>query len=132
MSTKSKGSKAERELLHMFWSTNIWAALRAPGSGSVPLPSPDILASNAKRYLAIECKSVRDPKKYFPNEEIEQLVLFAKRFGAEPWVGVRFDREGWYFLKPTTMLRSEGNNFYYVTLEHAQKKGLSFQQLISI
>ncbi len=130
--SKRKGSKAERELLHMFWNTRIWAALRAPGSGSTPLPSPDILASNTKRYLAIECKSVRDLKKYFPNEEIEQLVLFAKRFGAEPWVGVRFDREGWYFIKPSMMLRSEGNNFYYVTLEHAQKRGISFEQLISL
>lgn len=130
--SKAKGSKAERELLHMFWNTNIWAAIRAPGSGSIPLPSPDILASNTKRYLAIECKSVRDPKKYFPNEEIEQLVLFAKKFGAEPWVGVRFDREGWFFLKPSTMLRSEGNNFYYITLEHARKIGLSFDKLISV
>ncbi len=131
MGAKSKGSKAERELLHMFWDTNVWAAIRAPGSGSVPLPSPDILASNTKRYLAIECKSVREPKKYFPNEEIDQLTTFAKKFGAEPWVGVRFDREGWFFLRPKDLLRSEGNNFYYITLEHAHKKCLSFEQLIS-
>lgn len=130
--SKKKGSKAERELLHMFWDTGIWAALRAPGSGSVPLPSPDILASNTKRYLAIECKSVREPKKYFPNEEIEQLKLFAARFGSEPWVGVRFDREGWYFIRPSEMLRSEGNNFFYITLEHARKKGLSFDKLVSL
>lgn len=128
---KSKGSNAERQLLHMFWDTGLWGAIRTPGSGSIPLPSPDILASNTKRYLAIECKAVREPRKYFPNEEIDQLVLFAKKFGSEPWIAVRFDREGWFFIRPSEMLRSNGNKFYYVTLDHARSKALSFEKLIS-
>jgi Holliday junction resolvase - archaeal type len=42
---KSKGSKAERDLIHLFWSKG-FAAMRAAGSGSSQHPSPDILAGD--------------------------------------------------------------------------------------
>ena len=74
---KRKGSNAERELAHMFHN-NKWGALRAAGSGSTTLPAPDILAGNGKRYLAIECKSTKDNRKYFPKEEIDQLKTLQK------------------------------------------------------
>ena len=38
MSLKSKGSNAERQLLHMFWDAG-WACLRSAGSGSMNHPS---------------------------------------------------------------------------------------------
>jgi len=64
---KAKGSRAERELLAMFWENN-FGGYRSAGSGSTPLPSPDILVGNGKKYLAIECKSIkgnREKHKHF-------------------------------------------------------------------
>ena len=55
MSTKSKGSNAERELIHMFWSKG-FAAIRSAGSGSMKYPSPDLLVAKNNKILAIECK----------------------------------------------------------------------------
>ncbi|MBI4441605.1 Holliday junction resolvase, partial [Candidatus Woesearchaeota archaeon] len=94
---KQKGSTAERELIHLFWKQG-WAAVRVAGSGSMKYPSPDIVASNALRRLAVECKAVGDDKKYLTQDEIEQLILFSQRFGAEAWLAVRFDNEDWYFF----------------------------------
>ena len=65
MSLKSKGINGERELIHKFWNTNSWAAVRVAGSGSMKYPSADILASNKLRKLAIECKVIKEHKKYF-------------------------------------------------------------------
>ena len=67
--SKAKGSRAERELLGMFWENN-FAGYRAAGSGSTPLPSPDLLVGNGKRYLAIECKSLKSKAKYLEEEQI--------------------------------------------------------------
>jgi len=50
---KAKGSKGERELIK-FFNESGWVAIRSAGSGSSQYPSPDILAGNAMRRLAIE------------------------------------------------------------------------------
>ena len=74
---KAKGSKGERELVK-FFNENEFSCIRAAGSGSSIYPSPDILAGNAIRRLAIECKVTKDQKKYFQNAEIEQLETFSR------------------------------------------------------
>jgi len=56
--SKRKGTLYERELFHMFWNSS-WAAVRSAGSGSTPLPAPDILAGNKEKLLAIECKAIK-------------------------------------------------------------------------
>jgi Holliday junction resolvase len=104
---KAKGSNAERELISKFWEYG-WGAMRAAGSGSTRFPSSDILASNRFRILAIECKAVKSDKKYFEKEEIEQLETFADKFGAEAWIGIRFSRKDWFFVKRSELLMTEG------------------------
>ncbi|MEK6876076.1 MAG: Holliday junction resolvase Hjc, partial [Nanoarchaeota archaeon] len=89
MSLKSKGINAERELVHMFWAKD-WACLRIAGSGSSRYPSPDLLAGNKLRRLAVECKVTKEKSKYFDKESISSLRKFADVFGAEPWVAVKF------------------------------------------
>ena len=128
MSLKSKGINAERELIHMFWHNN-WAAVRIAGSGSSQYPSADIIASNAKRRLVIESKLTKDPKKYFSKEEIEQLKIFSEKFGAEPWIAIKFKRDSWYFLRLAD-LDQTGENFV-ISNQLAKDKGLSFNNLIS-
>ena len=97
MSRKSVGINAERELIHLFWSSG-WSAVRVAGSGSSHYPSPDILASNISRKIAVEAKVTKDKSKYFSKEEIEQLRLFSEKFGAEPWIGVKFKNINLFFV----------------------------------
>ncbi|MBW2984929.1 Holliday junction resolvase [Candidatus Woesearchaeota archaeon] len=128
MSRKSKGINAERDLIHKFWSIDGWSAVRIAGSGSMKYPSADILATNKLRKLAIECKTSKEANKYLTKDEIEQLKEFAKIFGAEPWVGVKFNREEWFFLNVED-LKHTGNNFL-VSIDIARNKGLLFEELI--
>lgn len=127
MNKKSKGTNAEREIIHRFFD-NDWVAIRSAGSGSQQNPSPDILAGNNLRRLAIECKTVNDTKKYFTKKEIDELVYFAQKFGAEPWVAVRFDRINWFFLNIEDLELKDKS--YFIDVVIAKRRGLSFSQLI--
>ena len=128
MGSKTKGTNAERELFHMFWNNEL-ACLRVAGSGSTTLPAPDLLVGGLGRVMAIECKSLKAGIKYFDDEEIKQLETFARTFGAEPWIAIRFDRQGWWFL-PSNALRKSKNGTDSISLDYAQKKGLRFNDFI--
>ncbi|MBS3146457.1 Holliday junction resolvase [Candidatus Woesearchaeota archaeon] len=131
MGSKRKGTRAERELIHMFYDSNEWIAVRAAGSGSIPLPCPDIIVGNGKRRLAIECKSLGNTIKYFKKQELAELLEFSKKFGAEAWVGIRFDHIGWFFLQPDKLeLSSKGTPS--ISVSEAKSKGISFDQLIKL
>jgi Holliday junction resolvase len=127
MSRKSKGISAERELLHRFWG-NGWACIRVAGSGSMGFPSPDLLAGNAIRRLAIECKSINDDKKYFSQDDIDKISEFAGKFGAEAWFAVKFLNVGWFFISLDDLDKTKSN--FVVSLGLAKNKGLSFDELI--
>jgi Holliday junction resolvase len=128
MSRKSRGTAGERDLIHKFWAAN-WAALRAAGSGSTKYPCPDLLVGNSIRKLAIEVKITTEPKKYLPKEEVEELVSFARTFGAEAWIAVRFFREPWRFLTPEDMEDTGVSLATDLTL--AERRGLTFEELVS-
>ena len=99
MSRQSKGSNAERELVKMMWGTNL-AAIRAADSGvNQGFYSPDVLASNGSRVIAVECKSTKHEYQYFDREQVRQLQEFAKIFNAEAWLAVKFSTE-WKFFRP--------------------------------
>ena len=127
MKRKTKGINAERELIHLLWAKG-WPAVRVAGSGSSRYPSPDILAGNGSRSLAIECKSSGSRTRYLPKEEIENLLLFARQFGAEPWIAMRFNKMQWLFL-PAEDLRETDKN-YVINAEHAKLHGLILDELI--
>lgn len=130
MGSKNKGTRAERELFHMLWS-NGWATLRSAGSGSTPQPSPDLISSNNNRVLAIECKSIRGHKKYFDKNEINELIKFSNIFGAEPWLAVRFDKFGWFFIAPENLETTNKGN-PSLSLKNAKQNGLKFEDFIKI
>jgi len=128
MASKRKGTRYERELFHMFWSTGTWSSLRSAGSGSTPLPAPDLIASNGSKILAIECKSIKKGIKYIEQEKIDELTEFSKKFGAEAWIAMRFDNFGWFFIKPEDLKKTK-NNIPSISLKFAQKKALKFEDL---
>ena len=126
MNTKAKGTGAERELIHLFWASS-WAAVRIAGSGSMRYPSPDILASNNRRRLGIECKATNGKYQYLEKTEVDALKKFCSIFGAEPWIGVRFSKD-WYFMSMDD-IKETGKSFA-ITPELAKQKGLTFDELL--
>ena len=128
MSTKSKGTRSERELLHLFWDAG-WACTRAAGSGNVSLPSPDLLVGNGGRSFALECKSISGTQKSFPAREIADLEEFATRFGALPIIAMRFNRLGWFFFATKDLKKTPAGN-YSVTLNFAREHGLRFEDFV--
>lgn len=124
---KSKGSVAERELMHKFWASG-WAAVRAAGSGSTQFPCPDLIVGNNLRKLALEVKTTKDKKKYFPKQEIADLKYFSQKFGAEPWVVIKFDREDYYFITLEDL--EETTASFVASLELAKRRGLLFEEII--
>jgi holliday junction resolvase Hjr len=126
--SKVKGTRAERELFHLFWKNN-FAAIRSAGSGSTTMPAPDILAGNKNKLLAIECKSIKNNRQYFPKKEIQELLKFSNRLNAEPIIGMRFDNYGWFFLD-VKRLKTNKNGNYTISLKLSKEKGINFQELI--
>ncbi|MBN2454729.1 Holliday junction resolvase [Candidatus Woesearchaeota archaeon] len=127
MNRKSKGINAERDLVHMFWDSG-WAAVRTPASGAARFPCPDVIASNRVRKLAIECKTSRDKAKYFQEGDLDGLKGFATAFGAEPWVGVKFNNQKWFFVAPEDLQKTQKG--FCITLNSAKVKGVLFEELL--
>jgi len=127
LNKKAKGSNSERDLIHKF-NDNGWVAIRSAGSGSMQYPSPDILAGNNLRRLAIECKTTADTKKYLTKKEVDELVFFANKFGAEAWIAVKFDRMDWFFINIEDLEKTDKS--YMIDIPRAKRKGLGFEQLI--
>ena len=128
---KSKGSRTERELVQMLKDTGSWAAIRVAGSGLTSDPNTDVLAGNGKRHLAIECKSIKGKYKHIYQEQIKQLIEFSNKFGAEPWIAIRFNVKGWYFLKPEHLTKTKSSNLS-INLKLAEEKGLKFNEFIKL
>jgi len=125
---KKKGSQAERDLLQLFWENN-WACLRVAGSGNTSFPAPDLLASNGRRQVALECKTFKRECKYLELQEISQLRAFSQMFGAEAWIAIKFDYKPWYFLKIDDLKKTEKS--CVVSLKLAQEKGFLLDNFLT-
>lgn len=125
---KAKGTAAENELIHMFWE-NEWVCVRVAGSGSSKYPSPDLLASNGFKKIVMEVKVVNGIKKYFTGQEIRDLDFFAQKFGAQAWVGIRFEQNQWYFI-PTFELDKTKSENYVIDIIKMKKQGFKFEEII--
>jgi len=126
---KAKGTVAENELVHSFWD-NEWVCVRVAGSGSTQFPAPDLLASRGDKKIVMEVKAVNDVKKYFKKQEIDDLNLFARKFGAESWVGIKFEKNQWYFC-PTSELEETKSGNFVVGIIEMKRKGFSFLEMIN-
>ncbi|WP_256685325.1 Holliday junction resolvase Hjc [Halococcus qingdaonensis] len=124
----AKGDRRERELVNRLDAAG-FAVMRAPASGSATERElPDALAGNGEVFYAIEAKSSSGDPIYLTGEEVEALVFFSQNFGAKPRIGVRFDREDWYFFHPSECYTTDGGN-YRVKKETALESGTDFDEL---
>ena len=128
MSRKTKGLNAERDLVHKFWKTGKWAAIRVAGSGSMRYPSCDVLATNKIRTLAIECKTSGRKVKYLGADDVDQILTFSKLFQAEPYIAVKFDRKEWLFLSLDDIPKV--GITYAISVALAENKGLLLEEVI--
>jgi holliday junction resolvase Hjr len=128
MNTKKKGTDAERQLIHMLWEYN-YAALRVAGSGSCRYPSPDIIAANGIRRIALECKVTKSRNKHFYFEEIDNLEQFCKKFGCEGYIAIKFQKSDWFFFTLEDLKRTKSDDFS-ISFKDADTKSLNFKQLL--
>ena len=129
--SNEKGDRRERELVNELDGAG-FAVMRAPASGSATERElPDVLAGDGDDFYAIEAKSSSGAPIYLDGEEVEALLFFARNFGAKPRIGVRFDREDWYFFHPgdDAVHVTDGGN-YRVKRETALADGVDFDELV--
>lgn len=125
--SQAKGDRRERELVNELDGAG-FAVMRAPASGSATERElPDVLAGDGEQFYAIEAKSSAGDPIYLTGEEVEALTFFARNFGAKPRIGVRFDREDWYFFHPADLHVTDGGN-YRVKKETALADGTDFPE----
>jgi len=129
MSANRKGDRRERELVNELDAAG-FAVMRAPASGSATERDlPDVLAGDGDRFYAIEAKSSAGDPIYLSGEEVESLIYFARNFGANARIAVRFDREDWYFFHPGDLHVTDGGN-YRVKKETALADGEDLEELV--
>ncbi|MFC7214027.1 Holliday junction resolvase Hjc [Saliphagus sp. GCM10025334] len=127
--SQAKGDRRERELVNLLDEAG-FAVMRAPASGSATERElPDVLAGDGETFYAIEAKSSAGNPIYLTGEEVEALIYFAQNFGAKPRIGVRFDREDWYFFHPGDLHVTDGGN-YRVKKETAVAEGTDFDEFV--
>ncbi|WP_101295146.1 Holliday junction resolvase Hjc [Halegenticoccus soli] len=127
--SNAKGDRRERELVNRLDEAG-FAVMRAPASGSATTRElPDVLAGNGEVFYAIEAKSSAGDPIYLSGEEVEALIYFSRNFGAKARVGVRFDREDWYFFHPGDLYVTDGGN-YRVKKETAVADGTDFDEFV--
>ena len=91
--TYRKGYMAERELV-LYLHSKGWAALRAPRSGSMSIPLPDVVAIKSGRVISFEVKS-RSPGFSMRREQVEELKKWKEMTGSPVYVAVKIPRRGW-------------------------------------
>jgi Holliday junction resolvase len=123
--SKAKGSRAERELLEIF-TQQTWKAARVAGSGVNENTFCDLIAGKRGKAYAIEAKSSKNPRIYITKQQISDFIMFCEVMGLTPVIAVRFNREGWLFLKPD-QLENSGVN-WVVNLKNAKAVGKRFGQ----
>jgi Holliday junction resolvase len=127
--SNAKGDRRERELVNALDEAG-FAVMRAPASGSATERElPDVLAGDGEDFYAVEAKSSAGDPIYLDGEEVEALLFFSRNFGANPRIGVRFDREDWYFFHPGDLHVTDGGN-YRVKKETALAEGTDFAELV--
>jgi len=125
MSNKSKGSRAERELLQIF-TDHSWRAARVAGSGVNENTFCDLIAGKNGKAYAVEAKSSKGPRIYITKDQIDDFMQFTNVMGLIPVLAARFNREGWFFLRPEQL--EDSGKKWVINLENIRSQALRFGQ----
>lgn len=103
------GSGKERDLVKTLYDKG-FAAMRAPASGAMPIPLPDVWANRDDTHpVTLELKKVpRDETtKSIGYDEVSALKVFAERQGGKAFIGVWKNYDGWYFSELDDLVENE-------------------------
>jgi Holliday junction resolvase len=123
----SKGANAERELMRLFFREG-FSVVRIAGSGTSPLPAPDIIALKAGRIIAVECKARKAKNLAITISQVGELLDWAKKAGSEAFVAWRVPRKGWLFFHPKEM--NQTGKFFTLSLKQAQAIGRPLEKVV--
>lgn len=118
-----KGYRGENELVHIL-SERGFMVLRAPRSGRINLPSPDIVAVKKGKIYAIECKSRKGGFK-ITSEQLEELRQWEETGGAETYVAWKIAYKGWFFIPLKKVVENNGN----VGKKFCNEFGIPFEEM---
>ena len=102
----AKGYAAEWQLTHTL-ATLGFMVIRAPRSGRIGLPSPDIVAIKKGKILVIECKSRKDAFTV-EQEQLSELKAWQDH-GALALIAWKQSYKGWFFLHLSDVSANNGN-----------------------
>ena len=85
----------------------------------------------SKLYLAIEVKTTTKDKIYIDFPQIDALCEFSEKFGAKPYIGVKFKYTKWLFLEPEKTPRTKSDN-YKIEKDFALEKALEIDEITGI
>ena len=118
-----KGYRGENELVHML-SQKGFMTIRAPRSGRINLPSPDVIAVKSGKVYAIECKSRKDGFKISPGQ-IEELKQWEEKGGSETYIAWKIAYKGWFFIPLKKVVENNGN----VGKKFCSENGIPFSEM---
>jgi holliday junction resolvase Hjr len=105
MTRYQKGASAERELLNSLYDKG-FAVIRAAGSGVNAL-GPDIVVLKNNVAIAFECKSGYKSGLSIEEEQYKKITEWAERTTFPIYVAWKITREGWFFILPNELRKTE-------------------------
>jgi Holliday junction resolvase len=114
----NKGARRERQFAREIADAD-GAVMRSPSSGSATArEQPDVLFSFGDTLYAVELKSSGGEPIYIEREEVDKLIWFARKMGAEPRIVSRWDRDTtFYFHELDRLHRTPAAGSYRVKKE---------------
>lgn len=113
------GADVERWLCNTLWMLD-GAPLRAPASGSIDRPSPDVYLPT--KDIAIELKATSQDKAYYDASEVKALVEWSRRADAAPRLGARFSRDSRVYLVDPVSARKTDSGSRVVDHAEAEQR----------
>jgi Holliday junction resolvase len=128
MRIKDFGIKHEYELVGELKKAE-YEACRLPGSS---VRNPDLLAGDGESVFVIEVKITTNNRIIIRTAQIKNLIRFAWKFKAEPWVALKFiNQTSWIFIRPNAMQISKDNQKLSIDYHTAIQKGVNIKELAS-
>jgi Holliday junction resolvase len=114
MNSYAKGSRSERELVHIL-NDRGFATMRAPSSGGALYPL-DIVAIKKGVIIAFEIKTW-DRKPYLEQEQVRAFREWCEKAGAMGFLGWR-GRGKWLFLRLEDVLAGNYKDERWLTMDN--------------
>lgn len=125
---QNAGIKYEYELVGELKKAD-YEACRLPGSS---VRNPDILAGDGETVFVIEAKITTNNRIIIRSSQIKNLIRFAWKFKAEPWVAVKFiNQTSWIFIRPNAFQISPDNQKLTIDFNTALQKGVTVRELVN-